>query len=232
VYVKSDGYLYYLDSSGVERRWYPPIVDNNVAYQGKDSGGTARSIAKVNSSNVLEIGDSNISFARMNSKIKGQFKVIQNQVITSPTTTITFSGLDGDTDVFYKIFFFVYNNSGTSNYLALRFNDNSGANYNERESYFDGTSVVTGNTTGKTELNVCYLLNGNYATGEVTIFAKSGVKRNMFSIAHQKIDSSNAQIFNSGTWTNTSSNITSITLFGLSSNIITSGYIYLMALQP
>jgi hypothetical protein len=77
VYVKSDGYLYYLNSSGVERRWYPPIVDNNVAYQGKDSGGTARSIAKVNSSNVLEIADANLS----------------NVKIISPTGT-GYSGVD------------------------------------------------------------------------------------------------------------------------------------------
>jgi hypothetical protein len=37
------------------------LLDNAKAYCGKDSGGTARNIAKVNASNQLEIGDSGLS---------------------------------------------------------------------------------------------------------------------------------------------------------------------------
>jgi len=36
------------------------LLNNNKAYCAKDSGGTARNIAKINTSDVLEIGDSNI----------------------------------------------------------------------------------------------------------------------------------------------------------------------------
>lgn len=61
VYIKSDGYLYYVDDTGTERRYYPPVVDNNVAYQLKDSSGTARNFGKVNTSDMLEIGDSGLS---------------------------------------------------------------------------------------------------------------------------------------------------------------------------
>ena len=41
-------------------------LDNNQAITQKDSSGTARSIAKVNSSNVLEIGDTNLAGIKLN----------------------------------------------------------------------------------------------------------------------------------------------------------------------
>jgi hypothetical protein len=44
-------------------------LDNNQAITQKDSGGTARSVVKVNSSNVLEIGDSNLSGQQFNTPL-------------------------------------------------------------------------------------------------------------------------------------------------------------------
>lgn len=85
VYVKTDGYLYYKDDAGVERRYYPPTVDNNVSYQAKDSGGTARSVAKVNTSGVLEIGDSNLGLSLKNKYMASAYNSANYQHTTNPS---------------------------------------------------------------------------------------------------------------------------------------------------
>ncbi|RMD45206.1 MAG: hypothetical protein D6831_03845, partial [Aquificota bacterium] len=104
VYVKSDGYLYYKDDAGVERRYYPPIVDNDVAYQAKDGSGTARQVAKINASDVLEVGDSNLSRIAFNTVYtegaKAYYSTTQN-VVGGTTTTLSLDTEAWDTNGLY-----------------------------------------------------------------------------------------------------------------------------------
>ena len=233
VYVKSDGYLYYIDDTGTERRYYPPIVDNNVFYQAKKSDGTVVNVAGINTSDVLEMGNSSVPFAQFNSKIKGMFKLIDSQVISSAVSSVTFSGLSGDTDIIYKIVFFIRNNSGTSESILIRFNGDSGNNYDYRQSYFDGTIYNTSQTTNVSGIALCYAETSNIAFGESIIYVKSGENRVVNTVVHQKINSSDATVFNFGKWKNTTGEVTSLSLVSQGGiNSLSSGYIYLFALQP
>ena len=82
-------------TDGVLHKDNETILNNNKAFKAKDSGGTARNIAKVNASNVLEIGDSNLSGA--------EFKVMPPIVLADDTydwigantnTTTTWQSVD------------------------------------------------------------------------------------------------------------------------------------------
>lgn len=71
-----------------------PLLDNNKAFKGEDSGGTARNISKVDSNNILQLGDESLSGLNPN---KWDGWITANETWTyasadSPIFTFTISG--------------------------------------------------------------------------------------------------------------------------------------------
>lgn len=138
----------------------------------------------------------------------GGWKFLAETELGSPSATVTFSGLDGNTD---KIYMLVgeYDTNTTNRNLLVQFNSDTGANYNFMRFYGDGTTttndIATAATTG---------LIGIASTTVSCVFfsiihAETGINRNMVS----KVS---ARGLNTGTtateWTDTTSNMTSIDL--------------------
>lgn len=147
----------------------------------------------------------------------------------SNTNAITISGLNGDNDVAYFLFVKLVNASTTSsNYLILRLNNDSGANYGYDAYQYLENSSTGGETSPATGYTIC---NATRPAGDIRdttttvawISAKSGRKRSIgsheFGFRYFRIQG--------GAWNNTTDNITSISLtsnianaFGAGSRVI------------
>jgi hypothetical protein len=140
-------------------------------------------------------------------------------------TVINISGLNGNTDVEYRLICrIVSDNDGYSNYL-LRPNNDSGANY--------GYQVITGNTSSvaaarSTTVTGLFLTDcGGYTAGEhkkmfsdTLIHAKSGYVRTGITIETGDILNSliNQILLIGSVWTNTVDNITSLVIVASGTN--------------
>ena len=149
----------------------------------------------------------------------GEEQLIYSCELTEAATSITISGLNGNTDVEYRLICrFVSDCDGYSNYL-LRPNNDSGANYGYQYVLGNASSVLAGRSTTTTGL---FLTDcGGYASGEhkkgvsdTFIYVKSGYLRT--AITKQIGDtysSTVGQILLMGSvWTNTADNITSLVI--------------------
>ena len=127
------------------------------------------------------------------------------------------SGLDGDTHKFYKLIIKTVNTASNVP-IRLRFNGDSGSNY--AVDYF--RAYVSGGSTSTTHSRVTgisslYLDAGeNYYQSwvEALIMAESGVPRKVIAHTFGYTDQNTLQnVLTAGWWTNTTSNITSITIY-------------------
>jgi hypothetical protein len=60
---------------------------------------------------------------------KLQYELVEKKTISSATTSVTFSNLDGDTDGIYVLLFTVYQSTGSDGTLRIRVNSDTGTNY-------------------------------------------------------------------------------------------------------
>lgn len=148
----------------------------------------------------------------------GVDQMIYSTVLGSTQSTITISGLHGDTDLIYymRLRIVAASNSGID--FGLQFNGDTGNNYNYQLLAGAGSTVSAGSGTAQ---SVAYVdSNGSTGTGhimhcEFVIFAKSGNIRPILGFNMDDITStpsvSKSQVW-ANTWTNTVNEITSITL--------------------
>lgn len=150
----------------------------------------------------------------------GALTLIQKQTVTSTQTTITFSGLDGNTDEVYLLHFRIIG-AGSAATCALRPN---GATTNLTIARVYNGGSDTGSAEWVMTSNV---QTSDTAWGDITIFAKDNpnsvaTKRTMVGQVGQTTGggSSAALIVNeAGIWNETSTNITSFDITCGTSNI-------------
>lgn len=133
---------------------------------------------------------------------------------TVATDSHTFSGLDGDSDIRYKIVSRIVGSGSTGQFFA-RPNDDSATNYNAR--VLDGwaaTDLENNRYATWTGIDIGY--NGDNSTqsyNEAIIYAKSGINRPALVSWVRFSDTVGQGVGHFGIlWLNTSSNITSISI--------------------
>ena len=138
----------------------------------------------------------------------GAWQKIAEVELTTSATEISFTNLDGDADDVYMLCYKVYEAGGTATAIEIRFNNDTGTNYNWGSISQDETNVSGGSGSGDTFINVGVCEASQATTGLILIFAKSGAKRTAvgFSSGYDRTRVAG------GDWTNTSDNITTITV--------------------
>jgi hypothetical protein len=129
-----------------------------------------------------------------------------------PFKNITLSGLDGDTDIEYKLL--IRTIAGVNGaYGYIRFNNDSGANYGVQEMYGQNTTIGSARYTTHNQLYLDYATTANNVSFiEIYLVAKSGTIREgqinrIYDITGTTIDSI---IWDSFVWNNSANNLTSI----------------------
>jgi len=150
-------------------------------------------------------------------RIKGCFQKIYENNLSAPATSMTISGLDGNTDVLYRLMFRGVNGYNGASAGALVFNGDVGTNYGYQRIYGSDTSPGAnryGTLTGISFGNWGAL--NQISMVDVLIHAKSGYVRTglMDEIWNVNETTISAVLKKGLVWNNTASNLTSITIDG------------------
>jgi hypothetical protein len=169
-------------------------------------------------------------------KIKGCFQKIYENTLSSAAASVTISSLDGNTDLLYIIKIrSIGSGVGSPDGVFLRFNADSGSNY----GYQFYMGINTSSSAGRAAFN--YAVVGNAATqsgyvglSEALIYAKSGYTRALVASALRDVTSTtvSTSMITGSSWSNTTDNITSISVLAQTGNLGTGTYIELWAYRP
>jgi len=155
----------------------------------------------------------------------GSYRFVAESVPTSNTNTVTFSGLDGDNDVWYVIQANFKNNGGLAWY-ELRPNGVTTGLKSEVIYRIDGdTTPASGGSESIWRILLFSAFTGSGGSTEVRVYAKSGSVRTYTAHAGAKHSGSpaNNMSVHGGHWSDTTANITSLTIFGTNANAIGAG---------
>jgi len=145
----------------------------------------------------------------------GTWEKIAEVDVTTATSTVTFTGLNGNADKAYMLVMRMYNPAVGVSWYWIRPNADSGANYNYQYAYASGTTITVASATGLTS-GLCFPVGaGKTGTGVTVIVAPTGDERTFSSFG----GSSNITVFSSTEWINTTSNITSLVVVQPGGNI-------------
>ena len=136
------------------------------------------------------------------------WEIIQSVDVASNQTNIVFSGLNGNVDEEYKI---VAKIESTSSNYTIIFNGDTSVNYAYQ---YIATNGGTGTDVGRSNSSSNIYLGTGASThliSDITIYAKTGYVRPVVATTS---DTFNYTGTYGGQWSNTSSNITSITIQG------------------
>ncbi|HMV44833.1 MAG TPA: hypothetical protein PKL30_24815 [Leptospiraceae bacterium] len=185
------------------------------------------------SGNVMKASDINANFASLKTAIEGiptqqSLRLIYETDVTSSTNTVTVSGLNGDTDLSYRIHTVIVSNtasgcdtfvrpnndSNTANYSSLGINASTSTVGQAYYSTIGGLRV--GSTGTSNDMVSCHSF----------LYAKTGLKRHLVADC---IDMANAsstvqnKAHYGGLWTNSATNISSLVFFSTCANGIGAG---------
>ena len=153
-------------------------------------------------------------------------RLIYETDVTSATTSVNITGLNGDVDLEYQIKCrFIM--GGAFSYILVQPNgDSTAGNYISRGVWNGSNGNTTANGDGN---NYGGIFIGNGTTNQTSqsfsyFYAKTGLIRHLNGIITEIGDASNlAAGTYSGTWLNSVSNITSITIYATVANGIGAG---------
>jgi len=134
--------------------------------------------------------------------------------LTSATTSITISGLTGNTDIEYKLVARIINGYNGACGVYLRPNNDSGTNYGYQQLYGgDTTTGASRSTTTGLFLTQAVALN-NIAQGELTLHTKSGYVRTAVNSLAKEISGTTVGVVVlwGQSWNNTADEITSLVI--------------------
>lgn len=135
-------------------------------------------------------------------------------------TSITISGLDGDTDEEYMLICRLVNGATAATELKLRPNNDSGSNYGYQFLRAYSTTVEANRSTSYTGTFVNYANQNNLSFSETIIYAKSGYLRTMISKQSWSIIGTTVTdiVITGNSWNNTTDNITSLVIYADQTN--------------
>jgi hypothetical protein len=185
------------------------------------------------SGNVMKSSDINANFASLKTAIEGiptqkTMRLIYENDITSAQDSITISGLDGNSDLTYFVFTRMVEATTNPDFYIQFNSDTNTANY--------GLRAISHWQSGGPSSTALNTNTGMYACGHGSsggsginilnfqLYAKSGIRRLASYTCGQYLNNSAWQSsFGYSWWTDTASNITSITLKGNIANSIGAG---------
>ncbi len=147
--------------------------------------------------------------------------------LADTATSISFTGLDGDTDINYMILVRLVSSNSQSTLLTMYFNEDSSASYGRQYIVGQSTAVSSSRATGQQGFNVArstlQTATVHSSFSKTIIYAKSGHERTMLS---NYLDGASGSFIyklysSAGIYSNTSNNITSIQLNKSSGGLMT-----------
>jgi hypothetical protein len=152
-------------------------------------------------------------------------RLIYETDVTTASQTVTISGLDGNTDIEYQIKMRIIGNC-TSN-LNIQLNgDATTTNYGIQDLYGGGTgNALQSQSTSAAGLSCGGLNAGIPSSCNIEFIAKTGSARLATSMQNQDVSGTTMAYYRSaGTvWNNSSSNITSMTIYTSIASCIAAG---------
>jgi hypothetical protein len=143
---------------------------------------------------------------------------VYNTTLTSAATSVTISGLDGNTDEEYNLLIRAINNNASAAEYRLRFNNDTGSNYGKQNLRGTSTTADAIRSTGDDNAPLSY--RGTIAQNETIltdtlIYAKSGyvrtgINKNTTGISGTTVT---ALGLNGFVWNNTADNVTSLVIY-------------------
>ena len=187
------------------------ITNINFVGSGTDIGvGTRIIILKSNNfTNGTPTGIINTPY------IQGSWVRVGSQVLGSAASSVTFSGLDGDTAICYYLSASVKASGGNINFAVLPNNDSTATNFGYQDLRAANTSVgAARGTYGGLLCNYNSIDTGTYAQISLAMFAKKGFLRPAICSSATRISTTTInEITSHGlSWSNTADNITSLVI--------------------
>jgi len=140
--------------------------------------------------------------------------------LTSATTSITISGLTGNTDIEYKLVARIINDYNGAAYYYVRPNNDTGSNYGFQYIQGSNTTKEAGRyTDSKLQFTQASAL-GNIGFAELSIQSKSGYVRTVITEYPRNISGTTIEDINltGQVWNNTADEITSLVVYASQTN--------------
>lgn len=180
---------------------------------------------------VLATGNMALSIGELDVRgvVKNTWQEIYRNEFTSTTaTSITISGLKGNTDVLYRLRTRIVNGTNTASYIFLKMNADGGTNYGYQYLLGYITTVLAGRGTDTNMGMGCIgVLKNELGSSESLIYAKSGYVRTALTKRSESVSGTTLgqTILLGFSWNNTADEITSILVSSDQVNCIGSGSI-------
>ena len=185
------------------------------------------------SGSVMKSADINANFASLKAAIEGiptqkSMRLIYETDVTSATTSVNITGLDGNSDLTYFVFTRIVE-AGTNPDFYIQFNsDTNTANYGNRSigHYNYAGPGSSANNTMQGMYACGYGSSGGAGINNLNfqLYAKSGIRRiASYNCGQYTSNATWQSSVGYSWWTDTASNITSITLKGNITNSIGAG---------
>ena len=183
------------------------------------------------SGTLLKSSDINTNFATLKAAIEGipsqpSMRLIYETDTTISQQQVTISGLDGNSDMEYQIKLRMIGNSGASNLNILLNGDITTTNYGTQDIYAGGTGTPgMSQLTSSLGLTCGGLGNGLVSSCNMELIAKSGSGRLAMAVLNQQVSGTSMAYtrYAGSIWNNSSSNITTITIYSSIVNGIGAG---------
>jgi len=166
---------------------------------------------KVTSTSGLKTGSLEVQ-----GKVYGVWQKVYENTLTSAQTSITISGLDGNTDVMYRLTCRFINNNASSSGYGVRPNNDTGTNYGYQEINGANATVVADRSPAESRITIGWSLpQNNLSLSECLLYAKSGyIRTALVAFCDDITGTTVTRIMLLGnTWNNTADIITSLVVF-------------------
>jgi hypothetical protein len=167
--------------------------------------------------------------------IQGSWVRVGSQVLSTTASSITFSGLNGDNDVIYYIASQA-KWSGATGAMELRINGDTGTNYGDQVLRAVDTTVTAARSTSNDGV---YLGQGSYGDNAYgnhfcILFAEKGYVRPLLSYSTDGISGTTVSALNciGSSWANTTSTISSLTVYASANYMAAGTQVDVYALRP